>query len=135
MTVRSLIALLLACLAVFGASFAAGRLVNSEEESAVARPAPSQPSAPEPVSRTLALDSAPGLPGLREKPKPKPKPKPAPAPAEPTEPAPTAEPAAEPSTVTPPPEPAPAPAPAPQPAPAPAPAPSGGESTPFYDGG
>jgi hypothetical protein len=139
-TARSLLGVLLACLAVFGCSFGAARLASQDQEPTRARSAP-PPAAPtaQPSVRTLALDAAPGLPGLRERPRPKPKPKltAAAAPTEPAAPAPDYTPA--PSTASPPTQPAPAPAPEPAPvtpqAPAPAPAPSPGETTTFYDGG
>jgi hypothetical protein len=137
-TARSLLGVLLACLAVFGCSFGAARLTNQEQEPSRARstPAPAAPTA-QPSVRTLALDAAPGLPGLRERPRPKPKSKltAAAAPTEPAAPASDSTPA--PSTASPPTQPGPAPEPAPvtPQAPAPAPAPSPGETTTFYDGG
>jgi hypothetical protein len=135
-TVRSLLALLLACLALFGSSFGAARLANEEDPRPRARPVPEPATrAAQPPMQALALDAAPGLPDLRERPRPRPKPKPA-ASAAPVE---SAAPAPEsaPSTGSVPTQPAPAPEPAPvvpqEPAADPAPRPQ--ETTTFYDGG
>jgi translation initiation factor IF-2 len=134
-TVRSLLGLLLACIAVFGCSFGAARLAGEEEEPVRARSAPPPATrTAQPSLQTLALDAAPALPGLRERPRPRRKPAStaAAAPVSPAAPAPAYTPA--PSTggaPTPAPEPAPA---APQ-EPAAEPAPSAGETTTFYDGG
>ena len=87
------LALLGACAALFGASFAAAELTGDDEPE---RAKPAQPAAPAetppapPAGRTLALADAAGLPSLRERPKPQPTPSPAqaapspsPAPASP----------------------------------------------------
>jgi hypothetical protein len=135
-TVRSLLGLLLACLAVFGCSFGAARLASQEEEPVRARsvPPPATRTA-EPSLRTLALDAAPGLPGLRERPRPRPKPEPT-AGAAPAASAPQSTPAPSTSAPT---QPAPAPEPAPEPVAPQEPAadtpPSAGDTTTFYDGG
>jgi translation initiation factor IF-2 len=129
-TVRWLLTLLLACLAVFGCSFGAARLASDDEEPARARSLPPPPTrTAQPSSQRLALDSAPGLPGLRARPRPKPEPAVPAAPAAPA--APAVESAPAPTTVSVPTQPAPAPEPVvPQ-----EPAPSAGETTTFYDGG
>jgi hypothetical protein len=138
-TARSLLGLLLACLAVFGCSFGAARLASEEEEPVRARSAPPPATGTaQPSLRTLALDAAPELPGLRERPRPRPKPE-VTAAAAPTERAaspPESSPAPSTSAPT---QPAPAPESAPAPVapqePAADPAPNAGETTTFYDGG
>jgi hypothetical protein len=83
-----------ACAVLFGASYAAADLTGNKDDGGEAKQ-PAPPAAPaNAAGKSLALTSAPDVPGLKEPPPP-PKPEPKPAPAAPS--------------------PGPAPAPAPQP--------------------
>lgn len=72
MKARSLLALVVACAAVFGASFGGARVAREDDEGARARPVSPQATPPaRPALQRPGLDAAPGLPPLRERRRPK----------------------------------------------------------------